>query len=168
MNTDGGIFKETNLVGIGAIVRNQTGHHMASLAANIGYATNTTAELRAIRDGLLLLLNVGIRSIHLKSDSLIVVQMINRKQAMRVVHQALLRDILNLVKLMDDVWLQFSFRETNYTADKLVTVGKNNPYMYNIFLDSPPAWLMESLAHDVNSVLTRTSTCVVISELLHL
>ena len=94
--------------------------------------------------------------------------MINRKQVVRVGHQALLRDILDLVKLMDNVWLQFSFRETNYSADKLANVGKNNPYMYNIFWDSPPAWLMDSLAHDVNSVLTRTSTCVVISELLHL
>jgi len=75
MNTDGGIFKETNLAGIGAIIWNQNGQHMASLVANIGYATNITAELRVIRDGLLLLLNVGIHSIHLKSDSLIVVQM---------------------------------------------------------------------------------------------
>jgi len=130
--------------------------------------SNITAKLQAIRDGLMLVLKMGINNIHIESDSLTAVQMIHRKEAARMVHRALLRDILKLVSQMENVWIQFSFRESNHSANKLATFGKNNPYMYNIFLDFLPTWLMESLAHDVNSVLTRTSTCVVISELLHL
>ena len=60
MNTDGGVSKTTNLAGIGVIIRNQQRQHIASLASNIGYATNITAELRAIRDGLLLATGMGI------------------------------------------------------------------------------------------------------------
>ena len=94
--------------------------------------------------------------------------MISRKQATRMAHQALLRDIHNLVNQMENVWLQFSFRETNQSADKLATFGKTKPYMYNIFLDKHPVWLMESLQNDVNSVLTRSTTRFVITEPLRL
>ena len=94
--------------------------------------------------------------------------MISRKQAVRVAHQALLRDILCLANHMENVWIQFSFRETNHSADKLATLGKNNPYMYNIFLDEPPVWLRDSLTFDVNSVLTRSTTRAVISKPFHL
>ena len=67
MNTDGGISNETHLACIGAVIRNQQGKHVANLTANIGYVSNITAELRAICDGLLLLLKLKIRNIHIET-----------------------------------------------------------------------------------------------------
>ena len=168
MNTDGGISNESHLAGIGAIIRNQQGQHVASLAANIGYASNITAELRAIRDGLLLLIKLGIRSIHIETDSLMAVHMITRQQAGKMEHRVLLQDIIMLVNKIEDVWFQFSFRETNQSADKLATFGKNNPYMYNSFLDKPPVWLLQTLSTDVTSVFKRTTTRLVLYEITHI
>ena len=85
---------------------------------------------------------IGIKNIHLETDSFITVQMITRKQAVKVVHRALVLDILELVSIMEKVWLQFSFREANHTVDKLVdklaTFGNHNAYVYNSFLGEPP------------------------------
>ena len=86
MNTDGRVSNETHLVGIGVVISNQRGLHVASLAANIGFASNITTELRAIRDGLIMLIRLEINNIHIQTDSLIAVNMITRKKAVRVVH----------------------------------------------------------------------------------
>ena len=69
---------------------------------------------------------------------------------------------------MENVWFQIFLCETNQSADNLATFGKNNPYMYNRFLDKPPVWLLKTLSNDVTGVFKRTTTRVVLSEITHI
>ena len=49
--------------------RQQDGDFIAAMAANIGETTNVTAELWAIREGLVLTRKMHIKRLHIETDS---------------------------------------------------------------------------------------------------
>ena len=76
MNTDIAVFSNNNTAGTGVIIRNANGEFKTALEPNIGVASNVTAELWAIRDGLMLAKDKDIRSIQIETDSKIVFDML--------------------------------------------------------------------------------------------
>lgn len=70
---------------------------VAGLAANIGITTNVTAEIRAIREGLLLAKFLNIKELHLESDSKTIFDMLRKMQTESRVLHSLLKNIQALL-----------------------------------------------------------------------
>lgn len=70
---------------------------VAGLAANIGITTNVKAEIRAIREGLLLAKFLNIKELHLESDSKTIFDMLRKMQTESRVLHSLLKNIQALL-----------------------------------------------------------------------
>ena len=69
-NFDAGIYEENSSNGQGLVIRNNFGNFMAAKATTIPRSIEPhIAELFAVREGLLLAWNLGIRSIHIEGFS---------------------------------------------------------------------------------------------------
>lgn len=77
---DGSYDVCTGVAGVGAILRDSPGTFYGAVAANIGYNSNVTAELWAIRKGLELLHHFNIFDIHIQTDSLVIFHLIHNPQ----------------------------------------------------------------------------------------
>lgn len=119
INTDGAASANDGMAGVGVAIRDRDGRFIAGLAKNIGVASNIIAELLVIREILQLAKRHHIQSIHLESDSYVVLQLIHRGQSNTWTHQDLLTDILTLGHEFEEVWTSFCYREANGLADLL-------------------------------------------------
>lgn len=72
LNTYGAVSSNDHIAGIEEVVRDQNGAFIAGLAANIGKASNITAELWAIQDGLVLAKSLNLKEIHIETYSKVV------------------------------------------------------------------------------------------------
>lgn len=57
MNADGAVSSNNKIAGIGVVIRTEHGEFKTALESNIVVASNVTAELWAIRNGLILARN---------------------------------------------------------------------------------------------------------------
>ena len=72
LNTDGSALSNPGIAGVGRILRDHLGHWIASFSLQLGIATNNTAELAAVRQGLDMAWQLGFKFIRLETDSNVV------------------------------------------------------------------------------------------------
>jgi hypothetical protein len=77
LNTDGSSLGNPGLARGGGVIRNHLGDWVGGFSRAIGFTTSVQAELRALKDGLLLAINLEILNLEIEMDSLVAVDLIN-------------------------------------------------------------------------------------------
>ncbi|CAN0917748.1 hypothetical protein LINGRAHAP2_LOCUS30489, partial [Linum grandiflorum] len=70
LSTDGSLRSPTKLATAGGVIHTDTSRFVKAFTSNLGSYTITCAEMQAIVDGLQLAWTLGIRQIHVQSDSM--------------------------------------------------------------------------------------------------
>lgn len=117
LNTDGSIDSEN--AGIGGLFRDYEGNAICGFVSKASGHDIFLVELWAIWRGLVLALNLRIQVVWVESDSLSVVNTINRQQPYSGKADACLKQIRLLLKKFQKHKVSHSWRETNRAADYL-------------------------------------------------
>jgi ribonuclease HI len=154
LNTDGASLGNPGIAGGGGLIRDSDGSWVGGFARAIGYTTSVQAELRALKDGLLLAIDLGITCLAIEMDSLVAVEFLNFKTTPNVFLSAIVDDCRCLLEKFDRFTLHHIFREANGCADALAKAGCAQSVDF-ISFTSAPAHVLEALAFD-SSCATRT------------
>jgi ribonuclease HI len=123
-NVDGGARGNPGPAGYGAVIVDETGHVLAELYEGIGVSTNNIAEYRGLLAALQWALDQGHARLHVRSDSLLVVQQMLGNY--KVKHEGLIplyRQARHLVAKIGQVTFEHVRREQNKEADRLSNLG---------------------------------------------
>ncbi len=121
---DGGARGNPGSAGYGALIKNADGQVLAELYAGIGVNTNNVAEYQGLIAALEWALAHGHRRLHVKSDSLLIVQQMLGKY--RVKHEGLIplnQNARRLAAAIGHVTFEHVRRELNTEADHLSNLG---------------------------------------------
>jgi probable phosphoglycerate mutase len=129
-NVDGGARGNPGSAGYGAIIKDDDGRVLAELYAGIGISTNNVAEYQGLIAALEWALSHGHRRLHVRSDSLLIVQQMLGKY--RVKHAGLIplhQKATRLASAIGHVTFEHVRRELNTEADRLSNRGmdQNGP-----------------------------------------
>jgi ribonuclease HI len=105
----------------GGIIRDYAGKCIRAFSASYGHCMILEAELRAIRDGILLAKDLGLSDIWIEADSTVAIHCITRGGGPWDI-QGILRQIADIVSFDRDM-VSYIFREGNQVADALATEG---------------------------------------------
>jgi probable phosphoglycerate mutase len=123
-HVDGGARGNPGPAGYGAVITDETGKVLAELYEGIGISTNNIAEYRGLIAALEWAIAHGHTRLHVKSDSLLIVQQMLGNY--RVKHQGLLplyRQARHLIARVGQVTFEHVRRELNKEADRLSNLG---------------------------------------------
>ena len=123
-NVDGGARGNPGSAGYGAIIKDQHGAVLAELYEGIGVNTNNVAEYRGLIAALEWALAHGHPRLHIRSDSLLIVQQMLGKY--RVKHEGLIplyQRAKRLAEQVGQVTFEHVRREQNTEADRLSNLG---------------------------------------------
>jgi len=127
---DGGARGNPGPAGYGVHVVDDQGNTLAEIYEGIGHATNNVAEYRGLLAALEWSVAHGQTRVHIKSDSLLLVQQING--VYRIKHEGLIplyRQARHLMAKVGRVTVEHVRREQNKDADRLSNLGmdQNSP-----------------------------------------
>ena len=77
LNTDGSSLGNPGLARGGGLIRDHLGDWVGGFSRFIGFTTSVQVELRALKDGLLLAIDLWILNLEIEIDSLVAVELIN-------------------------------------------------------------------------------------------
>jgi ribonuclease HI len=123
-NVDGGARGNPGPAGYGAVIADENGNVLAELYQGIGISTNNVAEYQGLIAALQWALDHGHTHIHIKADSLLIVQQMLGNY--RVKHEGLIplyRQARHLIAKIGNVTFQHVRREMNKEADRLSNLG---------------------------------------------
>jgi probable phosphoglycerate mutase len=123
-NVDGGARGNPGSAGYGAVIKDQTGAILAELYEGIGINTNNVAEYRGLIAALEWALAHGHQRLHIRSDSLLIVQQMLGNY--RVKHEGLIplhQKARRLAAAVGHVTFEHVRRELNKEADRLSNLG---------------------------------------------
>lgn len=123
-HVDGGARGNPGSAGYGAVITDDNGQVLAELYAGIGVSTNNIAEYRGLLAALEWAFAHGHSRLHVRSDSLLVVQQMLGNY--KVKHEGLIplyRQARHLVARIGDVTFEHVRREQNKEADRLSNLG---------------------------------------------
>lgn len=128
-NVDGGARGNPGPAGYGVVIRDADGKVLAELYEGIGIATNNVAEYRGLIAALEWALAHGCRRLHVRSDSLLIIQQMLGNY--RVKNEGLVplhRRARQLAAEIGHVTFEHVPREQNKDADRLSNLGMDlNP-----------------------------------------
>jgi ribonuclease HI len=123
-HVDGGARGNPGSAGYGAVITNESGETLAELYAGIGISTNNVAEYRGLIAALEWAEQHGVNHLHVKSDSLLIVQQMLGNY--RVKNEGLMplhRQARQLAASIGHVTYEHVPRERNKEADRLSNLG---------------------------------------------
>jgi probable phosphoglycerate mutase len=123
-NVDGGARGNPGSAGYGAIIKDEEGHVLAEFYAGIGISTNNVAEYQGLIAALEWTASHGHTRLHVKSDSLLIVQQMLGNY--RVKHEGLIplhQKARRLTAQIGHVTFEHVRRELNKEADHLSNLG---------------------------------------------
>lgn len=123
-HVDGGARGNPGSAGYGAVITNESGETLAELYAGIGISTNNVAEYRGLIAALEWAEQHGVDHLHVKSDSLLIVQQMLGNY--RVKNEGLMplhRQARQLAASIGHVTYEHVPRERNKEADRLSNLG---------------------------------------------
>ena len=126
-NVDGGARGNPGPAGYGAVLKDEAGEVLAELYDGIGINTNNVAEYRGLIAALEWALEHGHTRLHVKSDSLLIVQQM--LGAYRVKHEGLIplyQRARMLAAKIGNVTFEHVRREYNTEADRLSNLGMDS------------------------------------------
>uniref|UniRef100_A0A2N9H5A8 CCHC-type domain-containing protein n=1 Tax=Fagus sylvatica TaxID=28930 RepID=A0A2N9H5A8_FAGSY len=151
LNTDGSSLGNPGLAGGGGVIRNHLGEWVGGFSRSIGFTTSVQAELRALKDGLLLAIDLEILNLEIEMDSLVAVDLINSSNTSNAFLSTIVTDCRYLLERFDHWSLKHVFREANGCVGLLAKSGCAQQ-LDLVYFPNDPAHVLEALAFDVSNV----------------
>lgn len=152
LNCDGAAKGSPGPAGGGAIIRNQQGTHVSSLAANFGHCTAFKAELFALLNGLKLAGNLKIKALEVQLDSQACVQVMQDTSPAMGECAHVINDCRSMLNNPEwRVTVVHIYREGNRAADWLANFGVAQNVRFHMF-QSVPLELSRILDEDIRGV----------------
>jgi ribonuclease HI len=123
LNTDGSSLGNPGKAGGGGVIRNHLGDWVGGFSRAIGFTTSVQAELRALKDGLLLAIDLEILNLEIEMDSLVAVDLIKSSTTSNAFFSTVVDDCRYLLERFEQKSLKHIFREANSCADLLAKAG---------------------------------------------
>ncbi|KAF2287057.1 hypothetical protein GH714_037261 [Hevea brasiliensis] len=131
----------------GGLIRNDQVRWIRGFAYNIGSCSVPCAELWALLEGIKLAWTLGIRSLQIECDSLLVVNMVKDDALLHNSLRPLVFLIKHFLSLEWQCELTHVYREANFSADYLMNYVASFPIGLHI-LEAPPPGVLHWLLHD--------------------
>lgn len=118
-------FFSKGTAGIGGILRGDDGNFMAAFFVTYLRNSNNVAELWAIREGMQLAADIGVKKLIIETDSTYSFNLCLKSYSCSWLCTCLMRDIRHLSLVFDQVCFQHHYREGNFAADILFKKAAN-------------------------------------------
>ncbi|XBH81254.1 hypothetical protein VPH35_106843 [Triticum aestivum] len=149
LNVDAAFSDDDNMGACDAVIRDSAGMFVCAATAKLDHVPDAfTAEAAALVEGLKLANSVGCNSILVQMDCLNLVESLQQNTGHSTIAAPILEDCRLLLLNFGKVILKHCNRESNMVAHVLAQNGRVDPL--NLWLDSPPAFILELLADDVS------------------
>lgn len=122
LNMDGAYFIGRTL-GCEGIIRGMHGECMGDFSKFIGNCSARRVELWGIYEGLSLANDLGFSRVELNVNSIITIEMLKSRQATNMDRYSLVKQILHLMKMFEEVKVAHTYREANLCANALAKFG---------------------------------------------
>ena len=123
LNMDGSSLGNPELAGGGGVIRNHLGDWVGGFSRAIGFIISVQAELRALKDGLLLAIDLKILNNKIEMDSLVAVDLINSFTTSNAFLSTVVDDCRYLLERFELKSLKHIFRKANCCVDLLAKAG---------------------------------------------
>jgi ribonuclease HI len=124
VSCDGAARGNPGPAGIGVQITDPDGVVVAEIAEGLGETTNNVAEYTAAIEGLKRARELGATRVHLRSDSLLLINQLTGRYRVKTPHlQPLHRQLRELARGFADVAYEHVRRERNTEADRLANIG---------------------------------------------
>ena len=135
---DGSALGNPGLAGAGGVLRDHSGRWVSGFSLHIGLATNNLAELAAVRQGLEMAWNKGIKHLQLELDSKVVLTWLTDPYVNYPTNMMpLICDCRNLLTLEWEVHMRHVYREANGCVDALAKRGTSQRTVETIYEHCP-------------------------------
>ncbi|KAL2898787.1 hypothetical protein RDABS01_028361 [Bienertia sinuspersici] len=125
VNTDVAKLGEGKM-GLGAVMRDHLGEIMAATRCQVEGAYETDiAEAMAVRHGLLITIEAGLRKVVVETDNLKLAQQLRRSIKENTAFGCIVKDVLQFAKLCTDISFAHVRREGNKVAHCLAKLSKS-------------------------------------------
>ncbi|KAF7835740.1 ribonuclease H [Senna tora] len=151
LNTDGSSIGNPGPAGVGGLFRDSNGKWLCGFSGSIGKQTNMSAELMAIKHGLLLGLQRGFGDLIVEVDCLEAINLIKNEDISRHQLGSLIQDIRAISNSFAKISLKHVYREANHCADGLAKMGSQNNLPYTVW-ESPPSAINLAVLADSSGV----------------
>ncbi|ONH91666.1 hypothetical protein PRUPE_8G128400 [Prunus persica] len=121
VNFDGSV--RSNLATTGFVICDWNGNVRLADTKNSGQVSFTVAECLALRDGLAHAIHKGWQKILMEGDSKLIIDCVNNLVSVPWSISLLVQDIRLLNSYCEEISFQHIFREANFTADDVATLG---------------------------------------------
>ena len=129
------------------MIRDHFGHWIKGFSRVLGTTNNFIAELWALRDGLIIVKDLGLSNLIVELDALSVIHMLSSDKPSPIM-EPLLSDCRSLYKAIPNKRIQHVYREANQCADALARLGSSVVSSFVVFVEPPPV-VANLLALDV-------------------
>ena len=151
LNTDGASMGNPCKAGGGGLIRDSAGFWVKGFSRSLGTGTSMLAECWALRDGLFLAIQLGIRNLEVELDAKVVVDLINSNSQTNAAYTTLLVDCRLLLSQIPHAKVSHVFQEANRSADALARNGSTMEEEFCIF-DLAPNFINEFSCFDVRAL----------------
>jgi ribonuclease HI len=151
LNVDAGFCADSGSGSTGAVLRDDMGFFLAASYCGMLFISNqSTAEARALRDGLLLAGQLGCNRIEVNSDCMDVVEVMNEGGNSLGPAAAIYEECSFLCRYFSQIVFYHCPREANMAAHVLASHAEGP--LSIVWHDDPPDFLVNVLAHDVSVI----------------
>jgi ribonuclease HI len=124
VSCDGASRGNPGPAGIGVQITDERGAVLAEIAEGLGETTNNVAEYTAAREGLRRAAELGASSVHLRSDSQLLIEQLSGRYKVKAAHlRPLYSEVVAEMARFERVGLEHIPRERNREADRLANEG---------------------------------------------
>ena len=155
LNTDGSSIGNPGKAGGGGVLRDSNGNWVRGFSSSFGITSSIQAELRALKDGLVMALELNVLYLVVEMDSLVAVDLVSSNKATNVFLSPVVDDCRFLLNRFEQVSVIHIYREANSCADALAKAGGDQVLDFITF-NAPPLFVMEAFTFDCsNNLCTR-------------
>ena len=147
LNTDGSSLGNPGLASGGGLLRDENGSWIGGFSRRIGIANSFTAELWALRDGLLLCRQLNVQAVAIELDASAIVDAFTHQSAANTIVSSIMEDCKLLMNQIPQASISHVYREANKSADWLASFGLNLD-SYFVLWNGPPVDLIPILEAD--------------------
>ena len=137
LNTDGASIGNLGKAGGGGIIRDCHSDWVKGYSRSIGYTTSVLAKWWALRDGLILAIQLGINQLDVELDAKVIMDLLNGAECPNQSYSPLLNDCGSLIARLVQVQVGHVYREANQCVDFLAKRGCSMRENFVVFDISP-------------------------------
>ena len=151
LNMNGSSIGNPRLASVGGLLHNSSSAWISSFSLNMDITSNNIAKLGAVRQGLILVWDLGFKLIHLEINSMIILSWLTTNNDISPNAILLLCDCKNLMERDWTVQVCHIFHKANGSSDALAKRGNQQHCLLEIydtcsaFVYTPFVWDMENL-----------------------